>query len=106
MLVDADPLQPRVGAPFCFGYVRLKEELAPLAYQHRLSFRQSLEGAPGGYGVLSFWVCSAGPAGPGPPVLAEDADFPELSHPVDWCGVLRFFSGDQGSGASGQSVVS
>mmetsp|Transcript_10714 Transcript_10714/g.25301 ORF Transcript_10714/g.25301 Transcript_10714/m.25301 type:complete len:1483 (-) Transcript_10714:103-4551(-) len=90
MLVDADPLQPRVGAPFCFGYVRLKEELAPLAYQHRLSFRQSLEGAPGGYGVLSFWVCSAGPAGPGPPALAEDADFPELSHPVDWCGVLRF----------------
>ena len=89
MLVDADPLQPRVGAPFCFGYVRLKEDLAPLAYQHRLSFRQSLEGSPGRYGVLSFQVCSVA-VGPGPLPLPEDADFPDLSHPLDWCGVLRF----------------
>ncbi|CAE7470974.1 hspD, partial [Symbiodinium sp. CCMP2456] len=89
MLVDADPLQPRAGAPFCFGYVRLKEDLAPLAYQHRLSFRQSLEGAPGRYGVLSFQVCSVAVVA-GPPPVPEDADLPDLSHPLDWCGVLRF----------------
>ena len=89
-LLDADPLQPRLGAPFCFGLVRLKAELAPLAHQQQLSFQQPLEAAPGHYGALSFRVCRSPPA----PGLARpepgEANLSDLAHPLDWCGVLRF----------------
>ena len=90
MLVDADPLQPRVGTPFCFGFVRLKEELAPLAYQQSLSFQRSLEGAPGRYGALNFRICTVRPTQVGPGPWQEEEEKLAMTHPLDWCGVLRF----------------
>eukprot|EP00913_Durusdinium_trenchii_P018955 g17813.t1 len=47
VVLESDPLQPRPGAPFCYGFLRLREELGPLAWQQKIHISRPLEEAPG-----------------------------------------------------------
>ncbi|CAJ1408763.1 unnamed protein product [Effrenium voratum] len=86
VLLEADHLQPRRGAAFCYGAASLS--LAGLAWQRRLASDGPLENAPGRYGTLSFEVCCDEPP-PAPPSAPPQPEA-HLAHPMDWCGVLRF----------------
>ncbi|CAK9016538.1 unnamed protein product [Durusdinium trenchii] len=91
VVLESDPLQPRPGAPFCYGFLRLREELGPLAWQQKIHISRPLEEAPGRYGSLSIELSvdepRPEPPAPGGKVLSLAN---AIAHPVDWCGVLRF----------------
>lgn len=85
-LVESDPLQPRAGAPFCYGSLTLREELQPVTYR-TVVIAKALEQAPGTYGQLSLEFSLNPLPDPGNSVLPAAV---HLAHPTDWCGILRF----------------
>lgn len=86
-LVEADPLQPRPQAPFCYGSVSVSSsELQPVTYR-TVVISKPLERAPGKYGQLSLEL-SLQPLADN--VRAAPSAALHLAHPTDWCGVLRF----------------